>query len=99
MSLPKTTLHPSLYDVFRVDPVILIELCKDFVSTLSVNEKMENYDYNFIGDDRIEELKLFLKPVSKVLERLEGKIGRVSTVQAMVIIKDQISVGKLYKLG
>ncbi|KAL1919718.1 uncharacterized protein VTP21DRAFT_1649 [Calcarisporiella thermophila] len=88
----REALHPSLRGVFKLDPALLIELCQKLVENRDVDREISSEEWK----SRVLEIHRLLLPSSRALFKLERQLGELSLAQAMVVIKDQVALARIY---
>ncbi|TPX72219.1 hypothetical protein SpCBS45565_g00528 [Spizellomyces sp. 'palustris'] len=87
-------LHPLLKGVFSLDPILLLQYCStldmtDLVRAVSSHKSAQWYE-------GLTVIHRHLVPLSRILFELEAQLhGHLSEAQALVIVKDQVTVVKL----
>jgi hypothetical protein len=88
-------LHPILREVIALDPSLLIELLQDWelpAFSVLLDENVQLFDW-LRG---LDSLHRHLLPLSKSILKLEEKVKkRVSVAEALILVKDRISIVRL----
>ncbi|KAJ3130817.1 hypothetical protein HK100_007389, partial [Physocladia obscura] len=93
-------LHPLLKGVFQLDMSLMVELCGSMVMGKAASQSVSALERNGLKKwlAGLNELHRYLLPTSRAIFHVETQLSsKLSLAQAMVVVKDQISIRKMTK--